>query len=312
MSSSIQVTVLMSVYNGQEYLDESIGSIVSQRFQDFEFVIVDDGSTDDTADILEDWNKKDSRIKVITNHDTLGLTASLNIGIKQAKGKYIARHDADDISLSERLGKQFEFMESHPECVVLGTALLSVDSDGAPLYRELRSIEHEDILSTILKGRGGLAHPTVMIRRDVLLGVGGYDPCYEVAQDIDLWLRLADKGKLANLPEILVHYRHHVKAASVQKRDLQMKNAHKAIAAYYERHGEELPVGSIMKFPAPMTEVETHIYWSGRACYDGFFKSARKHAVKALRMQPSKGSVKAVVRAMLYSFGVKKSTTKNT
>jgi len=199
------VTVLMSTYNSEKYLNEAIDSILNQTFKDFEFIIIDDGSTDRSLKILKSY--KDPRIRIVQNESNIGLAKSLNKGLKLAQGKYIARMDSDDISLPNRLKKQVAFMEANPEIGVCGT--------WSQTFGEIKKIvsktplKHEDI-SAIMFSYCPISHPTVIIRKDI---IDRYDFYYdEIAQgceDYKLWVEMAKVTRFANLQEVLLHYRFH-------------------------------------------------------------------------------------------------------
>lgn len=197
-----KVTVLMSVYNGEKYLGEAIDSIVQQTFTDFEFIIINDGSTDGTIQILKSYN--DPRIVVI-NQFNAGLTKSLNKGIDLARGKYIARMDSDDISLPERLKKQVDFMETNAEVGVCGTWVSAFKPDCSVVWRY--PVEPEIIRSFLLFWVP-LAHPSVIFRRSLLVEKKlFYSEEFIYAQDYEFWHRCAENSPLANLPEVLLKYR---------------------------------------------------------------------------------------------------------
>ncbi len=219
-----KVSVVMSVYNCEDYLEKSIESILEQTYADLEFIIIDDCSTDSSIAIIESYH--DERIKFIKNERNIGLSASLNKGIRIASGKYIARMDADDISLLDRLKKQVNFMDSNPDVVVLGGSFQAIDERGNYLY-----VHHS--LSGVKLARyylypSPLAHPTVMMRRDVIVNNNlFYDEQYSSAQDYDLWLRIIKKFKIDNLPDVLLRYRVQKNSISVAKRQEQQDNTYK-------------------------------------------------------------------------------------
>ncbi len=195
----------MSVYNGEEYLREAIDSILNQTFGDFEFLIIDDGSRDNSLEILKSF--KDKRIRIIENKKNLGLIASLNKGLKLAKGKYIARMDADDIALPERFEKQFDFMEKNPEIGVCGTWIKLF---GAKSEIWSPVTEHKDIFAGMLF-ESMAYHPTIFLRNDIVSSLKeSYDKDYKHVEDYEYWVRLALRGvKFANLDEVLLFYRVH-------------------------------------------------------------------------------------------------------
>ncbi len=203
------VTVLMPVYNGEQYLEESIDSIISQTFTDFEFIIVDDGSTDKTPVILNRYT--DARIIKLRNPENLGMTNALNRGLLAAQGKFIARMDADDISLPERLAKQVAFMENNPQVGLCGTWIQLIDSDRSK-DNILKLPTDDATLRCELLFDSPLAHPSVMFNRKQLFANQlAYNPSYQYCQDYDLWVRCSTHFALANIPEVLLNYRFHPK-----------------------------------------------------------------------------------------------------
>ncbi len=216
-----KVTVLMSIYNGEKYLSEAIDSILAQTFSDFEFLIIDDASTDKTSSILVDYQKQDKRIRVVTNSNNIGLTRSLNIGIGLAQGMYIARMDADDISLPPRLEKQVLFLDNNPEYAVVGSWFIRV-AKGQEVV-EQRPSDYRHIASKLFYGNP-IAHPTVMFVKAIVISVGGYNEKYRTAQDYGLWWSLVGKHRLTNIPEVLLKYRQHEEMVSVTKKKDQDGN----------------------------------------------------------------------------------------
>jgi len=204
------VTVLLSVYNGGPYIRRAVASILAQTFGDFEFIIIDDGSTDGTAAILDAFD--DPRIRRITHPVNRGLTASLNEGLALARGQYIARQDADDVSLPDRLARQVAYLQAHPDIVVVGAQARLIDAAGRriPDHMLAKPLTPAGVRFKLLFD-GPLIHSSVMFRRDVVQGrFGGYDPSWPTNQDYELWSRLAQAGcAMANLPDVLVEHRHH-------------------------------------------------------------------------------------------------------
>jgi len=300
----VVVSVVMSVYNGGNYLHEAIDSILEQSFADFEFVIVDDASTDRSLEILKDCAARDSRVHVVLNERNLGLTRSLNKGITLARGELIARMDADDVSLPQRLEKQVAYLSSHEDCVVVGCRILSIDPDGDPIRRELQAESHDGIEWALFRGfGGGIPHPTAMFRRAAALAVGGYREDLRVTQDLDLWLRLAECGRLANIPEILLHYRRHLDAISVKKYSLQRQTAETVLRDTFRRRDMDMPPDFMTHFPEAKSPHEVRLEWSRLAAWDGFCRTAQKPAIGAcLECPRSPASWKALVRALVYSY----------
>lgn len=229
------VSVLMSVYNGERFLAEAVESILTQTFPDFEFLIIDDGSTDSTAEILAAYARGDSRVRVVSQKNK-GRTASLNEGIQLARGKYIARMDADDISLPQRLEKQLEFMTAHPETVLLGTAVEWMTQAGQ-IFRVENFPGGDAELREALRRENPFRHPTILMRKETVVAVRGYRQLFDESEDYDLWLRMAEVGQVASLDEPLVKYRIHPKQASASnaKRQIECLLAARAAAALRAR-----------------------------------------------------------------------------
>lgn len=202
------VTVLMSVYNGQRYLHESIDSILGQSYDDFEFVIVNDGSTDATENILRQYADRDRRIVLLQHEDKVGLSKSLNEGLAIAQGVYIARQDADDVSLDERLQRQVAFMEAHPQVGLLGTAYGVVNQGGGKVTSCQHPLGDTEIRWQLLF-HNAFCHTSVLFRRQLVMNVESYNEQCPYSQDYDLWVRLMNVTIGANLPEPLVNWRHH-------------------------------------------------------------------------------------------------------
>ena len=217
MISSVAVSVVMPVYNARRYLMRAVQSILDQTFTDFEFIIVDDGSTDRSLKIIRDFEKKDGRIKVISRPNT-GIVGALNDGLQAARGDLIARMDADDVALPERFEKQIAYMQENPECVILGTGIFFMDAAGNIVKRCERPPDHETIEKWLLNGdAGAMIHPSVMMRREAFEKIGGYRQKAKLTEELDLFLRLAQVGRLANLEELLLLYRVHFHSFSWTK-----------------------------------------------------------------------------------------------
>jgi len=233
MMGSPRVSVLMSVYNGARYLRDAVDSILGQTFTDFEFIIVDDGSTDETPAILNSYT--DPRIVRLRNETNIGLTRSLNKGLVVARGEYVARQDADDVSLPRRLAKQVEFLDGHPVIGLVGSAYEEFYEDGRLQRAVQMPLQPADIREQLFYGHC-FCHGSAMARIRCLHAVGDYDEEYEVAQDRDLWLRLAERFDLANLPEVLYKLRISVGSVTGRLRPRQRKAACRAVQQALERN----------------------------------------------------------------------------
>ncbi|MDA9119722.1 glycosyltransferase [Opitutales bacterium] len=202
-----KVTVLMSVYNGEDFLAEAIESILGQSFKDFEFLIVNDGSKDNSSEIVSQFVHKDRRIRLI-DQSNKGLVAALNLGLKEARGALIARIDADDIAYPSRLEKQVAHMTRNPKIVASGSSITLIDTQGQIMRQIKYPVTTDKVRKQMMKG-SKLAHPAVMMRRAVVLRVGAYREVCRPADDYDLWLRLLEVGEIDNLQEPLLYHRQH-------------------------------------------------------------------------------------------------------
>ncbi|MBR1793037.1 MAG: glycosyltransferase [Bacteroidales bacterium] len=219
------ISVVMSVYKEpEEWFRQSIGSILGQTFTDFEFIIINDyPERADNHRILAEYARQDSRIRVLENDQNRGLIYSLNRGLDVAQGKYIARMDADDMSLSERFEKQYAYMEAHPECVVCGTQIAEF-GDAAIQHHKYNASDY-DIRAHMLYTTG-VAHPSVFIKNQMLQESGlRYDERYPYAEDYQMWYALSHLGTFHNLNEIGLRYRISHQQTSRAKKLLQQKTA---------------------------------------------------------------------------------------
>lgn len=221
-----KVSVLMPVYNTrEEYLRPAIESILNQTFTDFEFIIINDGSTDNSPQVIQEYADKDSRIKFIDNKKNSGLIAVLNQGLDLCTGEYIARMDSDDIAYPIRFAKQLAYMEEHPECGVLGAWAQKFTTKGPG-----HIFTHEPrlkLLDLFIYG-SHVVHPTAMIRRSVLTEHKiYYDHAYPYAEDYGMWVAIAKVSEIHNLQEILLDYRWHDNNVSVVYNKPQQDTADK-------------------------------------------------------------------------------------
>lgn len=201
------VTVLMPVYNAEKYLAEAIESILHQTYQDFEFLIINDGSTDGSEDVILNYAEVDSRINYVKNEHNIKLIATLNKGVKLAKGKYIVRMDADDISVPERIEKQVSFMESHPNVGVCGSYFTVFGEGIKDPYVVTRPLGNETIKASLLF-TNPLGHPNVIIRKSLMIDNDiWYNSRFYRIEDWGLWTMLMNKCDFENIPESLLRYR---------------------------------------------------------------------------------------------------------
>ena len=217
------VTVLMPVYNGEKYLEEAIKSILNQTLRDFEFLIIDDGSTDKSAQIIKSFN--DPRIRLERNKTNLGLIATLNKGLGLSKGKYIARMDCDDMSLPKRLSVQVNFMEKHPEIGVCGSWIKVIGLRKKFINKYFQ--KHEELKANLLFSTS-FAHPSVIIRKELIDKYNlEYDEQYKHAEDYELWSRIVEYAKMSNISKVLLYYRMHSESVSKKNSSEQVENSNK-------------------------------------------------------------------------------------
>jgi len=202
------VTVLMSCYNASRYLSEAVESVLAQSYRDYEFIVVNDGSTDDTSGMLRKYAAEDDRIVLVEKENT-GLGDSLNAGMRMARGEWIARLDADDIALPDRLARQIAFVQENDSVVLLGTGCFLINECGrlSRAYRYPR--EHHGLMRHMESGCSPFPHSSALFHKAAVIASGGYNPRFIRAQDYDLWLTLGETREIACLQDPLVEIRKH-------------------------------------------------------------------------------------------------------
>lgn len=232
-SARPRITVALSVYDCAAHLGAALDSIRAQSFGDFECLVVDDGSSDESGAIATAFAARDPRFYVLCQRNA-GLVSALNIIVAESRGTLIARMDSDDIALPDRFARQIAFLDAHPDVGALGTGCTTIDESGAITDWVEEVVMTADIPNRLQEG-SLLCHPSVMMRRDALRAVGGYRPAYRHCEDYDLWLRLAEVTKLANLTEQLLLYRRSPTQVSAQHALVQKYGAAVAWEAHVER-----------------------------------------------------------------------------
>ncbi|MEM3434294.1 MAG: glycosyltransferase [Candidatus Methanomethyliaceae archaeon] len=210
-----KISVIMPCYNSAPYVSEAIESILNQTYRDFEFIIIDDGSNDNTPEILAGY--KDSRIKIVRKEKNEGLIPALNLGIKLASGEYLARMDADDIALPQRFEREIDFLDSHPDFAVVGTRAWRIDGNGKVLEPMIFITHWKDVHYALEHGICPIIHSSVLMRTSVVRSLGGYRDQFKHAEDFDLWLRIIEAWKICNLREKLMLYRSNPKGVRLTK-----------------------------------------------------------------------------------------------
>jgi glycosyltransferase involved in cell wall biosynthesis len=272
----LMISAIMSVYNTDKFVARTIRSILSQTHKVFEFIIIDDASTDNSPEILDKFSRKDSRITVITNKINLGIGAARNKGLEIASGEYMAVVDSDDISLPQRFARQIQFLDNNHDYCGLGTEVIYVDPEGSPLNMGRHSFSDEQINRQLLSGNGdAIPHPSFICRTEPLRRVGGYDETFIGAEDLDLFLRLAEIGKLGNLEEKLVKVRRRASSINHQRSDLWREMKYKALTKTMQRRGIEIDLGGINV--GNMYSDDYRLHWAKTASRSGFFQTAIKN-----------------------------------
>ncbi|MDB5293046.1 MAG: glycosyl transferase family 2 [Phycisphaerales bacterium] len=282
---SLPLSVVLPVYNNERYLPAALDSVLTQTFADFELIAIDDGSPDGSLAVLRRYEAMDPRVRVISRPNT-GIVGALNDGIAVSRGELIARMDADDLSLPDRFARQISFLNEHPDHVAVGCQVLLMDGDGLPIcLKKDTEFTHERIDHAHLHNGWPVVHPAVMMRRSAIEAVGGYRTRFQWQEDMDLFLRLAEIGKLANLPDPLLQYRLHFDSVTWKRREEQGSLR----AALYEetrrRRGmppEEGPPERITH----NTKWELHKLWAWWALAAQNLRTARKHALRAVTCGP--------------------------
>lgn len=209
--SNPKISVILPVYNGEEYLEESIQSILNQTFRDFEFIIINDGSKDGTESIIKKYQKIDKRMILINNKKNIGSSESMNLGLKNARGKYIACFCADDISHPKRLEKEFNYLEKNTHIFLVGTSGIYIDEKGREI-RRFRKYDNYKLLEWRLRKSCSIIFPSIMFRKE---DTAYFDKEFVPADDYKMYFDLIKKGKkITNLPQFLVKIRVHEKSMS--------------------------------------------------------------------------------------------------
>jgi glycosyltransferase involved in cell wall biosynthesis len=236
MSQPLLVSVLMSVYNSERYVGDAIDSILNQTHREFEFVIIDDGSSDHTPQILDAYAAGDPRIRLL-HRENRGIPKTRNELLALARGELIMVMDSDDIAHSDRLAAQVKFLQQNPSVVWVGGAFELMDDQGRLLTCIQMPNSDQEIQGLLVKGHTSFLHPTAMIRRSAILQVGGYDETFSTAHDLDLWLKLSEIGQLANLPQPVVKYRIHPDSICNRNQDKVLHEVQTAFDRAWDRRG---------------------------------------------------------------------------
>lgn len=286
MTEHPRITVLMPVYNGERYLAEAVRSILGQTFGDFEFLIIDDGSTDGSLAILRDFAEGEPRIRIISRPNT-GIVGALNEGLALARGELIARMDADDIAVPWRFDRQLAYLDANPGCVLVGSRVTIIDPAGRPLTVMGDALTHDEIVGGFLTNRGQLIyHPAVMFRKGVVVEIGAYRDLFDEAEDLDLFLRLAEVGRVVNLEEPLLRYREHMAKAGKARAVRLDESTRLILEDAHRRRGLEMPDGLFGPVARPFGKGEVFRTWGWWALMAGNVATARRYATSCLARTP--------------------------
>ena len=233
MNTTPAITVFMPVYNGANFLREAIESVLHQTFKNFELLIVDDGSIDNSLEIIKSFN--DDRLRILENPENKGLIFSRNLGIREAHGKYLAILDCDDIALTDRLQIQYDYLESNPKIAVCGGHAIIIDEYGKEKEFFQVPLTHKN-MGILMLFRNTIVNSTAMIRVDILKEIGGYLN-YEIGEDFDLFLRIAERYDITNIDYTLSKYRINTKGISTIKRSDMVIAEREIIQGMLERLG---------------------------------------------------------------------------
>jgi glycosyltransferase involved in cell wall biosynthesis len=290
-----RVSVLVPVFNALPYLREALASVSSQTFTDFELLVIDDGSTDGSAELLRQYATTDSRIRVITRENK-GLVATRNQLLSEAKAPLVAWMDSDDVSLPHRLESQIARFDADPDLICLGAFAQCVDPDGNPLNVEIYPLAHDNILVEQQRG-GAMRFPTTMMRRAAALSIGGFRAPFKMGEDFDFLLRLSEVGKMGNLPDVLYLYRKHLASVCANLvfdwdsyRDQILSLAHERARRGRDRldDGDVLTIPSVGNDRSHDVAASAYIEWSRFALMNRNRRLAWRYAKAAIGANPAR------------------------
>jgi len=298
----------MPVFNTARYLPDALSSIASQTFRDFEFIVIDDGSSDGSMEILRQFAMIEPRMRMTTRSNR-GVIATRNELLSAARGELVAWMDSDDISLPHRLQRQIEVFRGNPSIVCLGSAAQCIDPEGNFLNVERYPPRHAEILMEQEKG-GAMRFPTTVMRRDTALHVGGFREPFRIGEDFDLLLRISELGTMANLTEILYCYRQHVSSVCARLGSQWPIYRDQILQLARERHdggkdrlqnGESLEIAGAVIDDRRQVEWRVYLDWAGHAYGRGNASLAWKYACAALARRPASATAWKLMARILVS-----------
>jgi glycosyltransferase involved in cell wall biosynthesis len=253
------LSIIMPVYNTVSYLGESVESVLSQSFTDFELIIIDDASTDGSAELLN--NFRDDRIKILTNTQNKGIVFSRNRGLNEAQGNFIAQFDSDDVARPDKFEKQIDFLKRNPDFGMVGSWVRMIDSEGKLIKQKWRLPAKPHLIPAIMLFRNYFVQSTIVARHGAI-PEGGYKTGYDVVEDYKMWIEIANKYKVWNLPEYLVNYRVHGSSATNSDSTRLNKQHHLIFADLFRDLNIDLDeqnfrIHLIIKQSDPIMNIET-------------------------------------------------------
>jgi glycosyltransferase involved in cell wall biosynthesis len=280
---------MMLVYNTEKYVGEAIRSILDQTIEDFELIIINDGSTDRSLQVAREYAASDRRIRLVSRENR-GIIASRNEALALATGEYLAIMDSDDIALPERLEKQARYLDEHPECTLVCCQMQVIDPAGAPIRVINLESTHEEIDAINMGGSGYFVPVSMMVRHDALVAIGGFSEKFALAEDRHICLRLAERGRLASIPEVLYRYRQHTQSVCRLRPELLATCVNQIVDEARQRRGLA-PLASagqatMVGAGKSLTVTETHRAWAWWALAAGNIGTARKHAALCVIQKP--------------------------
>lgn len=289
-SRSPRISVVMPVHNVATYLPAALTCIRRQTFADFECVVVDDGSTDDSRQCLQRCAEEDPRFRLVSIVRS-GIVTALNRGLEIARGELIARMDGDDLCHPDRLRRQVEYLDSHPDCVAVSSRVLLVDPDGRPIWRTPRHDRHTTIERALLEGNGAaFVHAAALMRAQAIRNINGYRKQCEFAEDLDLFLRLAEVGRLHVVADTLYFWRQHLASVGHARVTEQFHATCRAVQEGRSRRGISDDRFAPLQMPAVRTVDEREAAWARMAAVGAFPTTMTKYLHRVMKRRPFSAS----------------------
>ncbi|MDD5634070.1 MAG: glycosyltransferase [Candidatus Omnitrophica bacterium] len=297
----IMVSVITPVYNNEKYISQCIESILGQTYGDFEYIIVDDGSTDSTLSLAQSYAAKDERIKIVENGKNYGQAYSMNAGVKSSIGDFIVVMDSDDVAMPQRIARQLTFLENNKDYGICGALQIIVDEKDKEISIKEAEQKSGDI-TQFVHDTAHLSHSTCMFRKQVFQDVGGYRAEFRRAQDYDLFLRISEKNKIYNIPEVLLAHRFSIERATISDRRTQLlfTEVARRLASQRKTEGADiLQKGDVAAFTKLKREVfgcsclpknfqvsSNYLYWAHRMYHRGPLSYAKELIKRSVMNNP--------------------------